>query len=555
MGFDSVVETIAWERVHLTIVVRLDADPDDPIDLERVGYRLQSVRFGYPVRTTYLGEGRHELVLTITDFHQRRPIPDGTWRLVAEYEGRDLCAARFPLERVDILDEFTRAFLYMGNTENYTVTFGITEADVRPEFVVRTYRFYRNPVVANTDSVRGFAGTVARRTLRAARDPRPVGFTIRFLSRLLRRLVGSPGNRILFASEMRSRLEGNLLRVRDRMIERGLDQTFDFTYSFRLPQSSSTLGTLKVIYLLATADIIIIDDYFGLLEYFYLPEKVKLIQLWHAGVGFKSIGYSRFGKYGSPKLHNAHRRYTYAIAGSDHLVDVYAEAFGVEKSAVIATGLPRIDTFLDAETAAAAVRGFEQAHPELSGKRIVLFAPTFRGRGIRDAYYDYDTIDFARWYDWCGDDTVVLFRMHHFVADPPPIPPQFRDRLIDASGFGDTNNLLQVADILITDYSSIIYEYALLRRPMLFYSYDREVYAATRGFHHDFATTAPGKVCDTFDELLRALRDQDFETEKVDAFVAQNFNYVDTGSADRVIDWLILGEPPRAQGDEHDRRK
>ena len=105
MGFDSVVETIAWERVHLTIVVRLDADPDDPIDLERVGYRLQSVRFGYPVRTTYLGEGRHELVLTITDFHQRRPSPDGTWRLIAEYEGRDLCAARFPLERVDIRPE------------------------------------------------------------------------------------------------------------------------------------------------------------------------------------------------------------------------------------------------------------------------------------------------------------------------------------------------------------------------------------------------------------------------------------------------------------------
>ena len=81
------------------------------------------------------------------------------------------------------------------------------------------------------------------------------------------------------------------------------------------------------------------------------------------------------------------------------------------------------------------------------------------------------------------------------------------------------------------------------------------MYAATRGFHHDFATTAPGKVCDTFDELLRALRDQDFETEKVDAFVAQNFNYVDTSSSDRVIDWLILGEPRRAQGDEHDRRK
>lgn len=549
MGFDSVVETLSWERVHLTIVVKLNRTPVDgpsEVPLNDVTYRLQGLRAAYPVQASYLGDGRHRLSLTITDFHDRRPIPDGAWRLVAQYGGEDLSAARLPLDRVDALDDDSRQFLYLQNTEAYSVTFGITEKDVRPEFVLRTYRFFRNPVVADTGSVKGMAGTVARRLLRAARDPRPVGYTIRFLSRLLRRAVGSPGNRILFASEMRGKLEGNLLQVRDRMVERGLDSRYKFTYSFRLPESSSTPGTLKLIYQLATSDFILVDDYFGLLEYLYLPENVKVIQLWHAGVGFKSIGYSRFGKYGSPKLHNAHRRYTYAIAGSKHLVEVYAEAFGIEPSAVVPTGLPRIDTFLDPKLSVTAVEQIYSSHPNLRDKRIILFAPTFRGRGIGDAYYDYDRIDFAALHEFCGDDTVVLIRMHHFVAQPPPIPPQFRNRLINAAGFGDTNDLLRVADILITDYSSIIYEYSLLRRPMLFFAYDREVYASTRGFHGDFEQTAPGTVCDNFPELLNALAEQKFDLSKVDAFVEENFDYVDTLSSDRVIDWLILGEPPRA---------
>ena len=89
---------------------------------------------------------------------------------------------------------------------------------------------------------------------------------------------------------------------------------------------------------------------------------------------------------------------------------------------------------------------------------------------------------------------------------------------------------------------------------MLFFSYDREVYAATRGFHRDFEETAPGKACDTFDELLTAIAESDFETWRIDAFVEENFDYVDTGSTDRVIDWLILGEPPQPAGPDADRQ-
>jgi CDP-ribitol ribitolphosphotransferase len=300
---------------------------------------------------------------------------------------------------------------------------------------------------------------------------------------------------------------------------------------------------LRAIYLLATSDIVLIDDYFGLLGELDISPETKIIQLWHAGSGFKSIGYSRFGSYGSAGRVGAHRKYTYAITGSKNLIPVYAEAFGIEESAVVATGLPRIDTFLNKERTQKVIAGFFEQNPNLNGKRIILFAPTFRGRGIQDAYYDYSRIDFGKFYEMCGETSVVLFRMHHFVTVPVPIPPEYADRLLDFESILETNDLLHVADVLITDYSSVVYEFSLLDKPMLFYAYDKDTYSVVHGFHCDYDAIAPGKVCATFDELVKALQNEDYDMSRLEAFRRENFDYADTRSADRVIDWLILDDP------------
>jgi CDP-ribitol ribitolphosphotransferase len=205
--------------------------------------------------------------------------------------------------------------------------------------------------------------------------------------------------------------------------------------------------------------------------------------------------------------------------------------------------LPRIDTFLNKERTQKVVAGFFEQYPNLDGKRIILFAPTFRGRGIEDAYYNYSCIDFGKLYEMCGETSVVLFRMHHFVTVPVPIPAEYADRLLDFESFPETNDLLHVADVLITDYSSVIYEFSLLDKPMLFYAHDKESYSAVHGFHRDYDATAPGKVCTTFDELVKALQNEDYDMSRLEAFRRENLDYVDTCSADRVIDWLILDDP------------
>ena len=360
---------------------------------------------------------------------------------------------------------------------------------------------------------------------------------------LFTRIPGPRRGNLLFASEQRSSIEGNLLRVHERLLERGLAGQFKIRHSYRLPSTTNWTATVRVLYRLATSEIVLIDDYFALLEHVELDDRTKIIQLWHAGSGFKAVGFSRFGQAGSPKLTNPHRYYTYAITGSEHLRPVYAEAFGVEEEAIIATGLPRVDWFLDEARRATFVEEFYAEYPHLVGKRIILFAPTFRGRSIKSAFYDYDLIDFDGLAKAIGPDAVVLFRMHHFVTEPVQIPEHHADQFFDFTKYPKGLELLHVTDLLITDYSSIIYEYSLLERPMLFFAPDKANYAATRGFHRDYDELAPGRVCLTFDEVLAAITDGDFEQDKVTKFRDENFDRVDTGAADRVIDWLILADP------------
>ena len=547
------VTQMVWERVHLTLTLAFDgvhggtestAEEGDDADLDIAAVLRGEATFAlidgkrrHHVVADHLGGNRYQIKLNVTQFNGRRQIPDGTWRITPFVDDAEYEPATYDLESADRLEDLSRVFLYDGNRTVYTVSFGFTEADDPPLLLMRTYQLFRR-TGKRPGRIKRMKSFPKRVTGRANRRK-----VMRKLYDTVCRIWPKKGDRVLFASEQRTQIEGNLLRIRDRMVERGLDSKYHLSYSFRTPSTSSRRTALRTLYLLARADYVFIDDYFVLFDSLQLSPETSVIQVWHAGSGFKSVGYSRFGKYGSPKLSNAHRKYTYAITGSSHLVPVYAEAFGIEESAVIPTGLPRIDIFLDPGRTREVVQRFYDEHPDLRGKRLILFAPTFRGRGIKDAFYPYDRIDFDALYDNLDDDTVVLFRMHHFIRDSVPIPPEYADRMRDFSRYPSGNDLLQVVDLLITDYSSIIYEYSLLERPMLFFAYDKDVYSATRGFHRDYVDTAPGKVCVTFDALLAAMRDGDYEQWRRDAFVRENFDHVDTHSADRVIDWLLLGRP------------
>ena len=134
--------------------------------------------------------------------------------------------------------------------------------------------------------------------------------------------------------------------------------------------------------------------------------------------------------------------------------------------------------------------------------------------------------------------------MHPWVNEDIVIEKKYSDKFLDVKTYPNINDLFYVVDLLITDYSSNIFEYSLMRKPMLFFAFDKIQYSFSRGFHRDYEESAPGKVCYTFEEVLTAIVNKDFEYEKVEQYITNHFDYIDSGSSDRVIDWILLGKMP-----------
>ena len=344
-------------------------------------------------------------------------------------------------------------------------------------------------------------------------------------------------------SEQSHKLGGNQIAVMERMKERGLDKEYTILTSGRSAAANhQPMKTwFEVIKKLAKSNVVVVDDHAPMLDWLTLDDDVKVIQLWHAGAGFKSSGYSRWGHDGCPAPHSAHRQYDFGIAGSKNIAPFFSEVWGISDEQVLPTGMPRMDEYLDENHKKEKVEEIYKMYPMCKGKKVILFAPTYRGRNKKTAFYPYELIDFNNLRKVCGDEYVVLFKMHPWVAASVPIPEQYKDVFVDANKFKNINDLFYITDLLITDYSSNIFEYSLMKNPMLFFAFDKVQYSFSRGFHRDYEESAPGKVVYTFDELLKAIEEKDFEQYKVEEYVEHHFDYIDSNSSDRVIDWLILG--------------
>lgn len=347
-------------------------------------------------------------------------------------------------------------------------------------------------------------------------------------------------------TEQSPTLGSNLQAVKDRMIERKLDEQYTILTSARPAsyEKQTKKSTRELLKKIAKSRMIFIDDHAPIFDWLEINERTKLIQLWHAGAGFKSSGYSRWGHLGCPAPVSCHRQYKYGIAGSRHIGKFFSEVFGINDEQILPTGMPRMDEYLDEEYRKKKTEELYELYPMCKGKKVILFAPTYRGRNRATAHYPYEMIDFDRLYRFCGDEYVILFKMHPWVAQPVPIKEEQKDRFVDVNTFPNINDLFYITDLLITDYSSNIFEFSLMRKPMLFFAFDKIQYAFSRGFHRDYEEAAPGKVCYDFEQLMTALENKDYEYEKVEEYVRLHFDYIDSHASDRVIDWILLGNVP-----------
>lgn len=352
------------------------------------------------------------------------------------------------------------------------------------------------------------------------------------------------GNYILFTSESRSDMSGNFRFIYNEMLRMNLQKKYKIHGIFKahILDRYNIIDKFKLPYLLGKADFIFIDDFHPTINKLKFRKSQEIVQLWHAVGAFKTFGYSRIGKQGGPFFDSkGHRKYTKAYVSSSSDVPIYAEAFGITEDKVIPTGVPRTDALFDEDYKKKVITEMRDEIPITKGKKVVLFAPTFRGHGHKTAYYPFSKIDFNKLAEYCHNhNAIVLVKLHPFIKDKINIPYKFSEYIIDISNIREVNDVLLITDILITDYSSLIFEYAILERPMIFFAYDLKDYVTTREFYKDYDSFIPGKKVETFDQLIAALYKEDFEQEKVHKFLQNHFEYRDGQSSNRIINNLFI---------------
>ena len=230
--------------------------------------------------------------------------------------------------------------------------------------------------------------------------------------------------------------------------------------------------------------------------------ETKIVQLWHACGAFKTFGLTRMGKQGgAPQTSMNHRNYDLVPVSSDTVRDIYAEAFGISGSKVQALGVPRTDLLFDWDYEEKKREELYGKYPILKENRVILFAQTFRGDGNKDAYYPLEAFDVNHFMERQPEDTVLILKNHPFVKQKFTVDAQWQDRVLDLSGEEHINDLMLISNLLITDYSSSVFEAAILELPMLFYAFDEKEYMDSRDFYFDYSQFRPGPVVTDFEAL------------------------------------------------------
>lgn len=369
---------------------------------------------------------------------------------------------------------------------------------------------------------------------------------INYFNRMQKKRQKNTGKKtILFASQSRAVIGGNEEFIYNRMKERGLLEQFRVLTDFypTINEARGIFGAMKLTKKLALSDIILIDDFFPFVYKFDFPEDVKFIQVWHACGAFKAVGFERIGKKGAPAVNTrAHKCYTHMPVDSPHSGHHNAEAFGLPEKVFIPTGVPRTDMFFDEAYKQEIIKKLYEEYPIFGQRdRIHLYAPTFRGNGAKSAYFPYEKLDLKAWgKSLKKHNELLIIKMHPFVPARVQIPEEYKDYILDFSDYREINDILFIADTMTTDYSSVMYEYSLLRRPMYFFAFDQRAYESTRDFYEPYEETVPGYIIKTFPELLETLESKDYDYSRIDKFVEKNFTYTDGKSTDRCIDEIIM---------------
>ncbi len=337
---------------------------------------------------------------------------------------------------------------------------------------------------------------------------------------------------VIFADAHNDECPASMKCISDRFKSDNDFSVIEFYYDFNKCRSiRSFIYSIQFMRIYAKAELVFICNNFLPVSACTKRKGTLVIQLWHACGAFKKFGYDTAGDIPKYYKGNVYKNYDLVTVSSDECVKHFASAMRLDESVFKELGVSRTDIYFDENFIGKSKERFYNKNPNAKGKKVALWAPTFRGNPSEPYLEGNNAVEkladelskSGEWY--------FVTKLHPHIKKP-----------VAASTESDipTEMLFAVADLLITDYSSVIYEYALFKKPILIFAPDLEKYKAQRGFYIEInnlpADIITDAECLTKENIDKAV--SQFDESKVQSFIERYMYACDGNSTDRIVEYV-----------------
>lgn len=355
---------------------------------------------------------------------------------------------------------------------------------------------------------------------------------------------------VFFESFLGKSYSGNPKYIYEYLIENGYDKEYQFVWSYQ--------GDMKI-----PGNPLIVnreeEDYYrylALSKYWVnniiFPVHRKregnvYLQTWH-GTPLKRLGYDIEvdgpEKMARENFYLESRNWDYLLSANEYSKDIFQRAFKFDKE-VLLNGYPSNDIFYK-DNKQERIESIKRRLNIPNDKKVILYAPTWRDNESNGSWnhsfeVKFDLEQFQREF---GDEYILILRMHHLISDHLVLSSSKHPSIINLSKYDDIQELYLISDILITDYSSVFFEYANSKRPILFYAYDYQLYKEEiRGFYLNMYKDLPGPVLEDQQQLFNAIRNihriEEEYSKKYNEFF-QKYCSIEKGEAAKLVSETVF---------------
>ncbi len=276
------------------------------------------------------------------------------------------------------------------------------------------------------------------------------------------------------------------------------------------------LHCFKQMYCISTSKVVILDSYCILASILKHKKNLKIIQIWHSMGTMKKFGYQIVGMKEGSSIQTAkdmkmHKNYDYIFASSDSYADYLAEGFGYDRKAdnekIKIYSLPRVDLLTSEKYKKEIYEKITEVYPQIKQKKNIVYCPTFRKNEeemAREIKKLIEKVDYSKYN--------LILKLHPLSKINIDNENVIYDKVF--SSF----DMLFITDYVISDYSCIIYEAAILKIPLYFWTFDLKEYIDNRGLTFDYKKEVPGLISSNIEEILTEIDTKKYDYARLEKF-------------------------------------